>query len=920
VNPTSMKRFSYRHPLLAFLLALGCAAGSAQSPPLPAGITRGASVEGIHEYRLANGLQVLLVPDDSKPTTTVNVTYHVGSRMENYGESGMAHLLEHLLFKGTPRHPEVWGEFSRRGLRANGTTWYDRTNYFASFSANDDTLRWYLGWQADAMVNSFIARKDLDTEMTVVRNEMERGENNPSRVLLQQMLASMYWWHNYGKATIGARADVENVSIERLQSFYRTYYQPDNATLIVAGRLDAHKTLAWVAEAFGPIAKPTRTLPRTYTLDPAQDGERSVTLRRVGGAPLVYVAHHMSAGPHADYAAAELLAAILGGTPAGRLHKRVVEPQLAASSLGFALPLAEPAPMFVGLQLAPGQDAEKARAALLATVDSLRDEPITGEELERARAAWLKNWELGFTDPESVGVQISNAIARGDWRLYFLQRDQVRQLTLADVQRVANERLVRDNRTVGQYLPIDKPLRAPAPERTDVAALVKDYKGDPAAAQAEAFDATPANLDARTQSFTLASGMRVGLIPKGTRGRVVRARLQMHYGDEKSLMGEETVAALVAGLLDKGAGGLTRQQISDEFDRLRAQVAFAAADQTVSATLTTTREHLPALIQLVGKLLREPAFPAPALEETRRQWLARIETQRKEPDGVIVNALQRHGNPYPRGHLRYANTFDESMQDVNAVSVERLRSFHARFYSAAHAEFAAVGDIDAAAAKRALEDAFGAWRQPSAGALPYVRVPEPLLAPKPERFVLTTPDKQNANLRTALQLPIADDHADYPALLLANRMFGLGSASRLWVRVRERGGLSYDVRSVIDWNDEAPNSLWSVSAIFAPQNQAKVEAAVQEVLAATRDTGFVQAELEQHRVGLLNQRRLQRAQDASVAAQLAQNLHLKRTFAQSQQVDAAIEKLTLADVNAAFRKYADPARWSIAWGGDFKNP
>ncbi|HSW26573.1 MAG TPA: insulinase family protein, partial [Burkholderiaceae bacterium] len=672
--------------------------------------------------------------------------------------------------------------------------------------------------------------------------------------------------------------------------------------------------------AFGPIPKPARTLQPTYTLDPPQDGERSVTLRRVGGSPMIYMAHHMGAGSHPDFAAAELLASILGDAPAGRLHKRLVEPQLAASSFGFAWSLAEPAPMFLGLQLAPGQDVDKARAALLATLDGLRDEPITAEELERARAAWLKGWELGFTDPEAIGVQISNAIARGDWRLYFLQRDQVRRLTLADVQRVANERLVRDNRTVGMYLPTDKPQRAPAPARVDVAAQVKDYKGDAAAAQAEAFDATPANLDARTQTFTLASGMRVGLIPKGTRGRVVQARLRLHYGDEGSLLGEETVAAFVGGLLDKGGGGLTRQQVSDEFDRLRAQVSFAAHEQTLTATLTTPREHLPALITLVGRLVQQPAFAPAALEETRRQWLARIETQRKEPDGVITNALQRHGNPYPRGHLRYASTFDEAVQDVNAVTVERLRAFHARFYSAAVSEFAAVGDVDAPAVKRALESAFASWRAPAGGAIPYVRVPEPLLAPKPERFVLLTPDKQNANLRTALQLPISDDHPDYPALLLANRMFGQGTASRLWVRVRERGGLSYDVRSVIDWNDEAPNSLWSVSAIFAPGNRAQVETAVQEEIARTRDGGFTPAELDENRLGLLGLRRLARAQDGQVAAQLAGNLHLTRTFALSQRVDAAIERLTLADVNAAFRKYADPARWSIAWGGDFKGP
>lgn len=903
---------------LAAALALFCATTFAQAP-LPAGVTRGASVEGITEYRLANGLQVLLVPDGSKPTTTVNVTYHVGSRMENYGESGMAHLLEHLLFKGTPKHPEVWGEFSRRGLRANGSTSYDRTNYFASFSANDDTLRWYLAWQADAMVNSFIARRDLDTEMTVVRNEMERGENSPSRVLVQQVMASMYRWHNYGKATIGARADVENVDIGRLQAFYRTYYQPDNATLIVAGRFDAAKALAWIAEAFGPIAKPTRELQPTYTLDPAQDGERSVTVRRVGGSPLIYVGYHVAAGPTADFAAAELLAAILGDAPAGRLHKRLVESQLAASTFGFAWALAEPAPLILGVQLAPGQDVERGRAALLAVLDALPAEPITPEELERARAQWLKNWELGFTDPERIGVQLSGAIALGDWRLYFLQRDQVRRVTLADLQRVVNERLVRDNRTVGLYLPTDKPQRAPAPARADVAALVKDYRGDPAAAQAEAFDATPANLDARTQTFSLASGMRVALIAKGTRGRVVQARLLLHYGDEKSLMGQETVASLVAHLIDKGGAGLTRQQISDEFDRLRAQVAIGAEDQTVGVALTTTRENLPALLTLVARLLREPAFPAAALEETRRQWLARIETLRKEPDGVITNALQRHGNPYPRGHPRYASTFDDMVQDVNAVGVDALRQFHARFYSAAHAEFAAVGDLDPAAVKAALEAAFGGWRQSAAGATPYARVPQPLLQAKPARFVLLTPDKQNANLRTALQLPLSDEHPDYPALLMANRMFGLGASSRLWIRIRERDGLSYDVRSVIDWNAEAPNSLWSVSAIFAPQNRPQVEAALQQEMARTREDGFTQAELDQNKVGLLGVRRLARAQDAAVAAQLAQNLHLGRRFALSQQVDDALERLTLAQVNAAFRKYADPARWSIAWGGDFKD-
>ncbi|HEY1392494.1 MAG TPA: pitrilysin family protein, partial [Methylibium sp.] len=376
-----LKRF------LAALALAGATLAFAAAPatPLPRGLTQITSAEGITEYRLANGLQVLLVPDDSKPTTTVNVTYHVGSRMENYGETGMAHLLEHLMFKGSPKHPTVWAEFTKRGLRANGSTWFDRTNYFASFSANEDNLRWYLGWQADAMVNSYIARKDLDSEMTVVRNEMEMGENSPDRVLLDKTLAAMYQWHNYGKSTIGARADVENVDIPRLQAFYRQYYQPDNATLIVAGKFDVAKTLAWIAQDFGVIPKPKRVLPKLYTIDAVQDGERSVTLRRTGGVPLLYAGYHVPPAAHPDYAAIEALGLIMADTPAGRLHKHLVEKQLAAGVFAFSEGLHDPGFVILGAQLAPGQDLDKARDEMLATLEDAAKEPITEDELKRAQ-------------------------------------------------------------------------------------------------------------------------------------------------------------------------------------------------------------------------------------------------------------------------------------------------------------------------------------------------------------------------------------------------------------------------------------------------------------------------------------------------------------------------------------------------------
>jgi zinc protease len=908
--------------VLAALATLGAVpAARAQAQPalaLPAGITEVTRVEGITEYRLANGLQLLLVPDNSKPSATVNLTLRVGSRHENYGETGMAHLLEHLIFKGTPTTRNVLGEFTKRGLRANGTTWLDRTNYFASFTENEANLRWYIGWLADALVNSLIAKEDLASEMTVVRNEMEMGENNPGQVLFQRALAAMYDWHNYGKDTIGARSDVENVDISRLQAFYRQYYQPDNATVIVAGRFDPARVLGYVAEGFGRIPKPTRTLPPTYTLDPAQDGERVVTVRRVGGTPVVYMAHHASAGAHPDFAAVSLLTQVLGDTPGGRLHKRLVETQLAAGAFGFPLALAEPSPFIVGAQLGPGQDVDRVRAEMAKVLDAAGStEPVTAEELERARTQWLNGWEKGFSDPEVIGVQISEAIALGDWRLYFLGRDQVRRVTLADINRVARERLRVDNRTVALYRPVSEPQRAPAPARVDVAALVKDYKGDPNVALAEAFDATPANLDRRSQLSSLASGLKVTLLPKGTRGRAVYAQLMLRYGDETSLAGRKPADVFVASMLSKGGAGLTRQQIADRFDQLRAEVGWETGDQGLVVTLRTVREHLPATIELVGKLLRQPAFAEPPLEEARRQWLAAIENDRKEPEAVIANALARLSNPYPVGDWRYASTFDELEARVKGVTLAQLTDFHRRFYSAQRAEFSAVGDMDAAAVSRALEAAFGDWRQPAAGPLAYKRVPRPLVPLKPERLVLPTPDKQNANLLAHLPLPLTDTHPDHVPFMLANWIVGQGGTSRLWTRIREKEGLSYDVRSGVQWNPFEANSRWTSSAIFAPQNQAKVEAAWREELQrATRD-GFTQAELDEAKSALLNFRRLSRAQDDVVATQAANNLHLARRFAFAQQIDERIGAATLADVNAAWRRHFDLARVAVAWGGDF---
>ena len=256
MTPSILNR-AVGHRLILILSFLPAAAFAA----LPPGVAKVTSVEGVDEYRLANGLRVLLFVDATKPTTTVNVTYKVGSRQEGYGETGMAHLLEHMLFKGTPSVPSVFAELGRRGMEFNGTTSYDRTTYYETFTASQDSLDWVLKMESERMTRSTFSKAELDSEMTVVRNEYESGENRPQSVLWKRMAAVAFDWHNYGKPTIGARSDIENVPFERLRAFYRTYYQPDNAVLTIAGKFDAERTLASIAINFGTLPKPTRTLP-----------------------------------------------------------------------------------------------------------------------------------------------------------------------------------------------------------------------------------------------------------------------------------------------------------------------------------------------------------------------------------------------------------------------------------------------------------------------------------------------------------------------------------------------------------------------------------------------------------------------------------------------------------------------------------
>ncbi len=880
---------------------------------LPAGVDQGPTVEGVTEYTLANGLRILLFPDATQPKTTVSVTYLVGSHQENYGETGMAHLLEHLMFKGTPAHGNIMTELGRRGIDFNGSTWFDRTNYHETFPASAGSLDWVLAMEADRMVNSFIARKDLDSEMTVVRNEMESGENNPRSILVQRMLSAAFNWHNYGKEPIGARSDVERVNIERLQAFYRLYYQPDNAVLIVAGSFDADEALRLIARYFGPIPRPVRKLPPLYTDEPVQDGERQVVLRRVGDTQIVGALYHTMPEASPDYVAMDALTEIMTVAPAGRLYHALVDADLASAVEGDNWGMHDPGVVMFFAQVAGDGSLAAARDAMLAALEGVAQQPIAAAELERVRAQALNEFERIFNNPQALAASLSESTASGDWRLFFLERDRWRKVSVGDVQRVAVAYLKRSNRTVGEFIPDARPDRAPAQASIDVAAMVKDYKGDAAVSAGETFDATPANLEARTQRFALANGMKVALLPKKTRGGMVQFALRVHQGDEHSLFGRDTDGTLAAAMLKRGTTKHSRQEIDDALDASRTRLSIDGDGAGTQVRGQTVRENLPRALRLVAEILRQPSFPASEFDKLKRERSDDVDGRRSDPEDVAERVLGRYGNPYVEGDVRYVPTVDEEVRSLKMAKLDMVRDFYVRFAGGSHAELALVGDFDAATAKPLLEELFGSWSSRE----PYARVPEPLIVKPAGEIHAETPDKANAVLSGQLALPVTDTSPDYPALAVANFILGGSPNSRLWKRIRQREGLSYAVYSSLETSSFEPNTTLTLEAIFAPENLARFKTALgEEMERAVRD-GFTAGEVADAKKAMLQERALARAQDAHLAGELTKQAYLGRTFEFSASVDAQIASLSAEAVNTALRKYVKPDAFVDVFAGDF---
>lgn len=874
-------------------------------------------VEGIKEYKLDNGLQVLLIPDATQSNVIVNIVYKVGSRHEGYGEKGMAHLLEHMLFKSTENLGDIKKMLSDKGGNANGTTWYDRTNYFEAFPSNDENLRWSIEMEADRMINATMLQSDLDKEFSVVRNEFEIGENNPAGILNERIISTAYLWHNYGNSTIGSREDIERVKTIRLKQFYQKYYQPDNAVLIVGGKFDEKFALDAIAQYFGALPRPLRVLDKTYTLEPAQDGERYVELKRTGDVQLVGAAYHTVAFADKDAAPLDALVEILTSDPSGYMYKALIDTKKASRLYAYQPTLRDPAYIYFNMEVPMDRDFDDARKTFIDQLDNIANLPITEEDVARAKAKLLKGIENQKNNTISLTIGLTEMIGAGDYRLFFLYRDAVENMTLADVKRVAERYFKANNRTYGVFIPTKNEIRVKPDEITDndIELLTQNYKGKEVEEENLSFEASIANLKAHLTTQSLANGFKYGFIQKPIKGKKVQASFRIPVANLKALEGKRETAYIMSRMLKAGTKSHTKEQIQDKLDATMSQIGFGFGGQSLYINLSTYQEHLQSTFDLLGELLTESTFPQEELEKAIINVKTDIEANRNEPQSIAFREIQRKASPYPANHPFYSPDPDEEMAALDAITRQQISDFYENILGADNGVGTIVGDLEASKVDQLMASVFANWKSKTE----YLKIEPIYTGTKANEFVYETPDKENAAVVGGINFRMDRKHKDYPAMVMANEMIGQGGflTARLPNRLREKEGISYGAGSFQNIPYDNEDASWMVYAFFNPSFKGRVDNAIKEELDIAIKDGFTQEEMDNTVKGWLNGRHTALGVDGQLINLVNGSLYYGNSLDDYTDLENKVQAMKVDEVNAALRKYLTPSSLILIYAGDF---
>ena len=876
-----------------------------------------SNTEGIKEYSLSNGMKVLLLSDPSQSNAVVNIVYNVGSKHEGYGEKGMAHLLEHMLFKSTKKLGDIKKMLSDKGGNANGTTWYDRTNYYEVFPSNDENLKWFLEMEADRMINATILQTDLDKEFSVVRNEFEIGENRPSGVLMERIVSTAYLWHNYGNSTIGSKEDVERVKAVTLRKFYEKYYQPDNATLIVAGKFDEKKTLEYISQFFSTIPKPSRVLEVPYTVEPAQDGERFVELKRSGDSKVVGALYHTAPYADKDYAALDALQEILTADPSGYLYKAMIDSQKAASVYAYQPLVRDASFMYFGLEVPADKDIKATETEFRKELDKVATIKYTEQDVERAKAKILKQIENIKNNTIGMAINLTEIVGAGNYKLGMLYRDNVEKLTVADVQKVADKYFKVNNRTVGVFIPTKDEVRVKNVEFSNeqIASLTDNYKGKALEKDTAPFEASIKNLKANLVEGKLSNGMKYGLIKKEIKGGKVLGSFRFPVSNNKDLNGKSDVGSLVAQVLKTGTKTHTKEQIQDMLDGWKSNVNFGFGGQTLYVNFSTYKENLPKVMGLIKEILTESTFPEAELAKTVNEYNTYLEGSLNDPQSIAFSEIEKITQNYPKESIYYTASTKEQIENNKKVKRDQLVDFYNKILGSNNGVGSVVGDVDGKEASALLESTFGKWNSKSN----YEYIKPELFATKKQDKEYLTPDKENGAAVGKISFSMDRKSPDYPALVIANEMLGSGGflTARIPTRLREKEGISYGAGSYVNIPVENNVASWGWYAFYNPTKKDAVNKALKEEVNKAVKDGFTEAEYKSNLTSWLNSRKTGLGNDNTLMGLVNGQLQYGVPLEEYDALEAKVSALKVSQVNDVLRKYISEDKLTSVFAGDF---
>jgi len=886
---------------------------------LPPNVEKVETYRGVTQYRLkSNDMTLVLVPNRTSPVITFEVVYHVGSRNEAPGNTGSAHLLEHMIFnkstenygraKGHKTFQEVLYEAGADFGSTNMTTWNDRMTGYSTLPA--DKLELAMKVEADRLGRGLILDSERQSEMSVVRNEYEIGENNPSNALGKAVVAAAITAHPYHWDTIGYRSDIEGVSTDKLREHYKNFFYPNNAEAVLVGDFDPATALAIFDREFGAFKKSASPIPQVITVEPPQEGERRVSVSRPGTLGIVLIGYMRPGGLHPDYIPLDVLSEVLADGVNARLYRSLVDKGLASNVSADNYTLRDPYPLLIEATVAQGKTHDDVEKAIKASLAELVQNGISDEELKRAQqqleVAVIRQRDGTYPYASSMG----ESIASTNWKWFLDYIDNVKAVTKDDVRRVAATYLVPEHATVGWFLPAANAARKPAVAATPAPGQPPAARAAEPAASTPVAAPTKSSFAARTTRRVLANGIIVDVIENHS-VPTVAIRGVILGGDSAAPAGKPALPQLTAKMLQRGTVSRSKEQIGALLEGAGATRGYFTNAYQVSINANGMARDLPMLLDIVGDELKNPALAADELAKAKAEMKTDV---LRASDNTAARAIERLTQAvYPAGHPYRQPGREVMLASIEAATADDIRAWQKGRIAGANTIIAIVGDVTAAQAIALVEKNLGGLAKGSRVAYDQPRV---MSTGAPVREPITMRGKANMNIIMGEASGLRRTDPDYEAALVANAALGQNAmTSRIGQRVRDREGLSYSLASQWAFTD-ALDGLWYVNVNVAPQNMPKALASTRDEIEKFAREGITDDEIEVQKNFFAGNFQVGLGTNAGIASALVTAEKFGYGPRYLDEYPARIRAVTKEQANTAFRKHFAPERLNVIVAGD----